>query len=93
MIFKTINFDQVKEFKDLKNKLRGSLDAVGFASLYLWRCNEESKFNDEISVHVYNNLINIDSRLGTTATEQLFFCVFYSLRYDLIEVRISSGVV
>ena len=67
--------------------------AVGFASLYLWRCKEESKSNDEISVQVYTKLINIDSRIGTTATEQLFWCVNLSLRFDLIKVRISSGVV
>ena len=70
----------------MKNKLRGPLDAVGFASLYLWRCNEESKFNDEISVHVYSILINIDLRLGTTATEQLFWLLNFSLRLDLFKV-------
>ena len=61
-------------------------DLVGFASLYLWRCKKESKSDGEIDILVYAKLVELDSRLGTTAAEQLFNCVFHTQRLDLIKV-------
>ena len=64
----------------------------GFASLYLWRCQQESKSDDEKDIELYKKLLELDSRLDTTAAEQLFRCVYYlTLRLDSIKVRISSG--
>ena len=59
---------------------------VGFANLYLLRCNKESKSDDEIDKEVYSKLVELDTRLGTTASEQLFGCVFYTLNLDIIKV-------
>ena len=58
----------------------------GFAQFYLNRCQIESKSNNEIDVQVYGDLVKLDSRLGTTVTEQLFGSLFYSLSLDLIKV-------
>ena len=67
-------------------------DFVGFASKYLWRCDKESKSDDEIDIQVYTTLVELDSKLGTTATEQLFQCVFDTQRLDLIKVSIQIRV-
>ena len=62
------------------------MGAVGFASIYLWRCYKESKSDDEIDIQVYSKLVELDSRLGTTAAEQLLHCVMVTQRLDLIKV-------
>ena len=79
--FKTIDFDQVNEFGHLKRT-----GFAGFAGIYLKRCDEESKSDDEIDIQVYTQLVELDSRLGTTAAEQLCHCVFRTQRLDLIKV-------
>ena len=61
---------------------------VGFAEVYLQRCDEESKSENFADVQLYAKLVELDTRLGTTATEQLFGCVQFSLRFDLIKVYI-----
>ena len=59
---------------------------VGFAHTYLERCDKESKTENIADVQLYEKLVELDTRLGTTATEQLFGCVHNSLRLDLIKV-------
>jgi len=59
---------------------------VGFAHAYLDRCKKESKTDDEIDIQVYTKLVELDSRLDTTAAEQLFSCVKLTQRLDLIKV-------
>ena len=59
---------------------------VGYASKYLQECWDESKLKNQADVTVYKQLLEIDSILGTTQSEQLFECVNYSLRMDLIKV-------
>ena len=71
----------MNEYEVLREK-----DGVGFAEVYLWRSNEESKSNDEIDKEVYSKLVELDTRLGTTASEQLFSCLHYSNRWDIIKV-------
>ena len=66
---------------------------VGFADLYLFQCQTQSKTDDDIDIQVYTELIKLDSKLGTTATNQLFNSVRYLLGLDFIKVRIPSGVV
>ena len=80
-LFQNIDFDKVTEYEDLRKK-----GLAGFAKLYLWRCNKESKSDDEIDKEVYSKLVELDTRLGTTASEQLFGCVFYTLNLDIIKV-------
>ena len=59
---------------------------VGFANFYLYRCDEESKTENIADVQLYEKLVELDTRLGTTASEQLYWCLNYSLRLDLIKV-------
>ena len=60
-------------------------DYVGFAEVYLERCEEQS--NDGIDKEVYAKLAELDTRLGTTASEQLFCCLQKTTRSDIIKVE------
>ena len=59
---------------------------VGFAHLYLSTYDYESKSDDQIDIQVYTKLVKLDTKLGTTATEQLYWCVHHALSLNLIRV-------
>ena len=59
---------------------------VGYAHFYLVECWNKSELKNEADVAVYKQLLEIDSKLGTTQSEQLRWCLAYSPRKDLIEV-------
>ena len=59
---------------------------VGYANYYLLKCWDKSELKNKADVAVYKQLLEIDAKLGTTQSEQLFCCVFLSLRMDLIKV-------
>ena len=59
--------------------------SLGFAAYYLIKC-EESKSEDEIDIQVYTQLMEVDSRLGLSAAEQLYACLFITTRSDIIKV-------
>ena len=61
---------------------------IGFAQLYLRRCNKESMKDDGIDIQVYTKLVELDSKLGTTASEQLARCLQFTTRSDVIKVKI-----
>ena len=66
--------------------LREKFGYVGYANYYLQGCWDESELTNKAEVAVYKQLLEIDSKLGTTQTEQLFECVFNTVRMDLIMV-------
>ena len=59
---------------------------IGYANVYLWRCDHDSKSNDEIDIDIYKMLVEVDSKLGVTTSEQLYRCLFHTSRLDIIEV-------
>ena len=59
----------------------------GFTHLYLQRCKQESKSDNEIDIQVYDKLVQLDSKLGTTASEQLTRCLYITTRSDIIKVN------
>ena len=61
-----------------------------FAVNYLERCNEESKSNDKINKEAYTKLVELDKRLGTNPSFQLYECLKYTTRSDIIKVRTSN---
>ena len=71
------------EFDVLRDEEHGF---VGYANYYLQGCWDESELKNKADVAVYKQLLEIDSKLGTTQSEQLFKCVFKSLRIDIIKV-------
>ena len=58
---------------------------VGFANDYLERCYRKSKSNDKINKEVYTKLVELDKRLGTKASDQLYECLKYTTRSDIIK--------
>ena len=59
---------------------------IGFAHFYFSRCNQESQSDNKIVKEVYTKLVELDTRLGTPPSEQLFMCVFYTLDSDILKV-------
>ena len=62
---------------------------IGYAEQYLDRCKTESKsdnINYIIDIRVFSKLVELDSKLGTLAVEQLFWCLIYTTRWDIIKV-------
>ena len=59
---------------------------VGFAHVYLKQCTNESKSDDKIDEEVYSKLVELDKRLGTRSSEQLFRCLYFALNLDIIKV-------
>ena len=66
--------------------LREKHGYVGYANYYLQECWDESELKNKADVKIYKKLLEIDAKLGTTQTEQLFKCLIYSPRKDQIEV-------
>ena len=81
MLFQTIDFEQVNEFDENTKKK----NFIGYAHVYLWRCNGENRTN-EIDIDVYKKLVELDSKLGVTFSEQLYKCLYYTSQLDIIEV-------
>ena len=73
--------DQVEHNDELRE-----LGYVGYAHYYLQKCWNESELINIADVTIYKQLLKIDSKLGTTQSEQLRWCLAYSPRKDLIEV-------
>ena len=90
---KNLNLEAGKLFESLGidifdyDKLR-EIGCVGYAQYYLIKCWNKSELKNKADVTIYKKLLEIDSKLGTTQSEQLLKCVFNSLRMDLIQVRI-----
>ena len=59
---------------------------VGYGHYYLSKCWNKSEFKNEADVTIYKQLLEIDSKLGTSQSEQLRCCLCYSARKDFIEV-------
>ena len=76
-------------FRDQENiydELRDVLGFVGYAHYYIRNCWDESELKNKADVEIYKRLLEIDSKLGTTQSEQLRWCLCYSPRKDFIEV-------
>ena len=54
--------------------------------MYIKKCEEESKPNNEIDKELHAELVKLDSRLGTKVSEQLYECLKNTTRSDIIKV-------
>ena len=78
-----IDFKKVREYDFLREN-----NWVGFAHVYVDRCNKESDTGVEADILLYKKLVELDGRLGATPSEQLFECLRNTTRLDIIKVRI-----
>ena len=58
----------------------------GFTDIYFARFKKESKSDREIDRELYSKLVQLDSRLGTRASDQLYKCLSRTTRSDIIKV-------
>ena len=77
----------MNEFERLRNS-----KWVGFAHVYLDKLNKESKSNDEIDIEVFSKLVQLDKKLGTTASEHLIECLLKTTRSEIIKVLSFIGM-
>ena len=79
-IFKTIDFARVEE----------PIAKGGFAEIYLINCGKEFESSGKIDVEVYKKLLELDTRLGRSVSDQLFKCLSLTTRPDIIKVCICN---
>ena len=78
------------DFPDSKNYdwIRTATDDVGYADFYLSRSWNDSKMINEADATIYHQLLNLDTVLGTTASENLCCCLCWTTRWDIIQVKV-----
>ena len=83
-LLKIIDLDEVNENECVK---KANYD--GFGHVY-YRRYKESKPEYQTDKEVYTKLVELDKRLGsllgTSPSEQLFMCIFFTLDPDIIKV-------
>ena len=62
-------------------------DFSGFATVYLKACWNENELENNANRDIFKQLMQIDTKFGTTDSELLMECIQYSLRMDLIKVK------
>ena len=65
--------------------------AAGYAHYYLYKFNESGMINNA-DLSIYDQLVNIDSKLGTNASTQLHSCLNQTTRFDIIMVGTFSMI-
>jgi len=80
-IIQEIHLDQVEQ----NDRIR-KCGYAGYAHCYLKKCWDESDLKNKADVEIYKKLLEIDSKFETTESEQLFGCLQWSTRKDLIKV-------
>ena len=58
----------------------------GYATYYLDKCQNDSTMINEADATVYQKLVDIDSTLGTKLSDQLYWCLYRTTRWDIIKV-------
>ena len=83
-----LNFEEWKDYDWITKGVnhRGGIDDEGYADYYLVKCWNDSKKINEADASVYRQLVGIDETLGTDASTQLFCCLAWTARWDIIKV-------
>ena len=84
-----------EEWKDYEWITKGAdhrlgIDDEGYADYYVMNCWNKTKMINEADPSVYRQLVDIDSRLGTSISMQLSCCLSWTTRWDIIEVRCGN---
>ena len=76
-----LDFEELQDYDWIrKNRYEG------YANFYLHKCHNDSKMINEADATVYQKLVDIDNTLGTKLSDQLFECLWYTTRWDIIKV-------
>ena len=82
-----LDFEEGKDFDWLT---RGRLRYAGYAHYYVYACRNDSTMMNEADASIFNQLVGIDSKLGTQASIQLYGCLSLTTRWEIIKVRILT---
>ena len=77
-----LNFEDWKNYDWIKKET----EDVGYAEYYLRQCWSDSKRINEADASVYQRLVDIDTTLGTDLSLQLYCCLLWTTRWDIIKV-------
>ena len=77
-----LDFEESKDYDWIKKE---TID-YGYAGFYLRQCWNDSKLINEADVGVYKTLVDIDTNLGTDLSFQLWLCLRWTARCDIIKV-------
>ena len=77
----TIDFEKITNYEELRKR-----ELPGFAPFYLQRFKRELKSNDEIDIEVFTRIVEMDSTNGTKLSDQLYWCLQYTTRSDILQV-------
>ena len=72
---------------DVYDALRLHHNYAGYAHIYLQGQYDNTELVNKADITIYKQLLEIDTKLGTSQAQQLKGCVFNTLRMDLIAVR------
>jgi len=85
-----IDFEEWKDVYWLRKQTLDNLSVThkiqGYADYYLAKCWNGSKMTNEAGVAIYLQLVEIDSVLGTPLSRQLWACLLWTTRSDIIKV-------
>ena len=76
-----LDFEEWKDFDSIRKKA-----GWGYADYYLRKCENDSKKINEADPTVYQRLNDIDIKLGTELSLQLWCCLCWTTRWDIIKV-------
>ena len=77
-----LDFDESKDYNWIKKRTSD----YGYAGYYLRNCWNDSKLINEADVEVYKRLVDIDTNLGTKLSLQLWRCLRWTTRWDILKV-------
>ena len=83
-----LDFEEWKDYDWITKGVnhRGGIDDEGYADYYLVKCWNDSTKTNEADPSVYRQLVEIDSKLGTSTSTQLSCCLCWTTRWDIIKV-------
>ena len=83
-----LDFEEWKDYDWITKGVdhQNGIDDEGYADYYLVKCWNESKKINEANASVYRQLVQIDSKLGTSISMQLSCCLSWTTRWDIIKV-------
>ena len=90
-----LDFEEWKDYDWIRNetyrykfegKFGGDVKEAGYAGYYLVRSWNMSKMINEADATVYQRLVEIDTTLGTELSLQLWNCLSWTTRWDIIKV-------
>ena len=79
-----LDFEEWKDHDWLKKESDRGI--AGYAAYYIRECGNNSKTIIEADATVYKRLVDIDTKLGTELSLQLWCCLSWTTRWDIIKV-------